>query len=990
MNSSHAVAPLGRLLWKEYRTQRSLWLVMLALGVVPQILMRFSIGEPAVRVVLVWVLVGVLPFLFVIGSTAILFAGEREERTVDWLVNLAAPPHWTLLAKWLFVFVATAALAVTLAITALLLVWSGPFIEDSAQWSYERFSDEGGEFRWMFVFIGMFLWGALGSLVSRRVVTAVAAAGFWWVMTFVVPFVAIPSLLGFSHNGPGYSYVQDRVAILSFLAVGLADLGLGWCWCQGRYLDATVFDGIILQIAARWSRLRGRTTVKVRLPNRVEFDSPWRREWQRLIWQERCRDRYHRNLLYLGCVVSLVLAILGGTYSGDIVPLILPLIVVSPMAMGILGFRYDGEGLPLRFLSNRGVEARILWLAKHAVWFPRAIWIPLSIWLLAATLQALLPARIPKAPGNDLLRQAGALSEYPGGAFAFVLLTYGCGQLAAILFRRTILAIVVGFTASLLSTLWLLFAILLRVPLWWSMGGLIVWMYAVTWLSIPSWLIERPLVGRLQRVVAFVAPPLLLVAVWGAWRAYEIPGFYSNILSPKQSFEQIQLAKVHKEQLEHVTDQVSPSDQQFHDRLALLMGGFNKEQDFIQGLHRDGFADVNAPDDPVEAFWHHNEPRLKELLEITSGARGPSARRGLGFAKTLEPLMPQQMLLLEAGRLRTREGRLEDAFQYYAASLRLASFWATGRGLGARREAQDQQLLTLDGIVQWASHPGQTSEKLRAARGRLQAEFERFPSIDEVLVAQHTLELEMLDETVQLGARWNSGASYAWQLLVIDYFRFLPWERVRAKRWLEQELLDRDQVARDVSAMLREPGVDVGRRLDQIELYHLIRLMVDKSYWEATTPLVSMIGGRRNEVASMLIDGEVAMRESLLALSLLAWKLDHQQWPETLVESIDRWPTVTAIDPWCGETFRYDGSLLNQHQEDGSPVFVLSTVGQFQLREVQIGYVNVPSAATELRTWAGVRVVHDDRLRLKLDQGKLSFQLPHHLQAAHDGSKRSN
>src|SRR5882757_7925359 len=100
MNVSDAVAPLSRLLWKEYRAQRSLWLAMLVLGVVPQILLRLTIGEAAPRVGLVWITVGVLPFLFVIGSTAILFAGEREERTVDWLLNLAAPPQWTLLAKW--------------------------------------------------------------------------------------------------------------------------------------------------------------------------------------------------------------------------------------------------------------------------------------------------------------------------------------------------------------------------------------------------------------------------------------------------------------------------------------------------------------------------------------------------------------------------------------------------------------------------------------------------------------------------------------------------------------------------------------------------------------------------------------------------------------------------------------------------------------------------------------------------------------------------
>ncbi|MDB5343326.1 MAG: family transporter protein [Schlesneria sp.] len=983
MNVSDAVAPLSRLLWKEYRAQRSLWLAMLVLGVVPQILLRLTIGEAAPRVGLVWITVGVLPFLFVIGSTAILFAGEREERTVDWLLNLAAPPQWTLLAKWAFLLLATLALAATLSVSALLLVWTGPGMADSDRWQGERLDNGTIVFRWVVVFAGVFLWGVLGSLVSRRVITAVPASGFLWLMTFIVPVIWFPVLLGFK------TVVQDRVATLAFVAVGIANLVLGWLWCQGRYLDATVLDAVGLKIAARWNRLWGRTATKVRLPKRLEFDNPWGREWQRLVWQERYRDRYHRGLLYLGWAVSLVLAVLGGMHGGDIMPVIVPLIVVLPMVMGVLGFRYDGEGQPTRFLSNRGVEARFLWLAKHAVWLPRAVWIPFLIWLVAGLMQSLLPRQVFTAPGNHLLENVSLLRTYPVGMLAFVLLSYGCGHLGAILFRRTIMAIVVGLTASLLATFWLLLAVTLNVPLWWSVGGLILWIYAVTFLVIPSWLIERPLPGRLQRLAAYMVPPVLLIAAWGAWRAYEIPGFHPNLLSSKQSFERINTANVRKEQLGLAAVPTSPSDQQLLDRLALLMGGFNREQDFVQGLHRGGAAaaDPNQPADPVEAFWHNNEPRLKELLEITSMARGPSASRWLEFAKPSAAMMPQELLLVEAGRLRTREGRLEEAFQYYLASLRLASYWATDSGVSTRLEAQQQQLLTLDGIVQWASHPDQDSEKLRSARRRLQAEFDLFPSINQTLVAEHRGELVELEETIQQGARWSRGRESAWQLFTIDYFRLLPWEKVRAKRWLEEQLLAYDQVAKDVTAALRQPGVDVSRRLDHIMIRQLIEEIRDRSSessWRWTTPLASTELGKGSEIASMLIDREVAIRESLLALSLLAWKQDHQQWPETLIQSLDGLPSIIAVDPWCGENFHYNGSLLNQLEEDGSPVFVLSTVGQNQLREVQIGYGS-PSPATELRSWAGVRVISDDRLRLKLEQGRLSFQLPNSIRFAQGG-----
>ncbi|HEY4258610.1 MAG TPA: hypothetical protein VGM98_00560, partial [Schlesneria sp.] len=818
MNASHAVAPLSRLLWKEYRAQRSLWLAMLMLGVLPQILMRIAIGDIAVRAGLVWVMVGVLPFLFVIGSTAILFAGEREERTVDWLLNLAVPPQWTLLTKWAFLLVATLALAATLSVSALLLVWTGPGMADSDQWRSQGYQDEMIVFRWMMVFAGVFLWGVLGSLVSRRVMTAVPAGGFLWLMTFVVPMIWFPSFLGFKTVDPQLSHLQDRMATSAFVAVAIANLVLGWLWCQGRYFDATILDGINSRIITWWNHGQVRRAME-RLPQRIEFDSLWRREWQRLIWQERHRDRYHRGLFYMGLVIIFLLAVMEWKYGVDCLPAIIPLIVMLPMIMGVLGFRYDGEGLPLRFLSYRGIEARLLWLAKHAVWLPRAIWIPLSVWFIAGVVQALLVPHLSSPPGWQLL-QLSMLRTDSVGMVAFILLSYGCGHLAAISFRRTIMAFVVAVTASLLATLWLLMAVRLEVPLWWSVGGLALWIFSATFLAMPSWMIERSLPGRKQRLAAYTLPLVLLIAMWGAWRAYEIPGIHPNILSGRYGLERVDAASFYAERLKITAVAMTPNDQQVLDRLGLLMGGFNQEQDFVLGLHRDGAVgmDPNQPADPVEAFWFNNEPRLKELLDITSHTHGPSVSPWLEFSRPSDAILPLQTLLLEAGRMRTREGRLADAFSYYMASLRLTSFWATDSGLSTRVEAQQQRLLTLDRIVQWGSHPDQTGEKLRAARDRLQVELELFPSMDQTLVAEHRIELTALRDTIQRGARWD-GRATSTDSLMVDYFRFLPWEKVRAQRLLERQLLDGDRRAREVAGMLRQPGVDVGRRLDEVRLH---------------------------------------------------------------------------------------------------------------------------------------------------------------------------
>jgi hypothetical protein len=45
--SSQSFAPMSRLMWKEYRAQRALWLAVCAFGVVPQVLFRLTLRHPA-------------------------------------------------------------------------------------------------------------------------------------------------------------------------------------------------------------------------------------------------------------------------------------------------------------------------------------------------------------------------------------------------------------------------------------------------------------------------------------------------------------------------------------------------------------------------------------------------------------------------------------------------------------------------------------------------------------------------------------------------------------------------------------------------------------------------------------------------------------------------------------------------------------------------------------------------------------------------------
>lgn len=972
MNSSSlSPAPFNRLLWKEYRVQRSLWLAMLVLGLVPQLLFKMVISDQNGRVGAVWSMVFVLPFLFVIGSAAILFAGEREERTVDWLHNLAAPPLWTLLAKWSFLLMATAALAIILSVVALALVWTAP-IADLPQ------DREDFAIRTFWMFAGVLLWSVLGSLVSRRVITSVPAMGFWWLMTLVVPLAWLLPLFGAGRSQSAIFKVQETLIWLSFMGIAVANVVLGWRWCQGKYLDASILDRFNSQIKTSINRLRGQTATKPRVPARVETDSHWQREWQRLTWQERHREVYHRSLLYLGCSVGVMLGLLSVVYAAPLMSGVIPIIVTLPLAMGILGFRYDGEGQPLRFLNNRGIESRMVWLAKHAVWLPRAIWIPLVVWLVSGIIEKLMPRYYVTPPGRELL-DVGAwiIQTYPVGVLAFIVLTYGCGHLAATLLSRVVLAAVVGVAASLLATLWLLVAITMHVPLWWSVGGLLLWIYAVGYWNAPHWQMERPLIDRPIRLAGFVVPPLLLVAAWGAWRAYEIP--LTIFLSNNYDMEYVRMVNSINLELANREAAQSETDQEQLDRLALTINGRNTENEFKPQSYNDGTAAdaLRQPVDPVEAFWRENETRLTELIEITRNKRGPSLSDRLQLFHAdptrIAAVLPQQHLLLEAGRLRTKEGRLDDALAYYCASMRLASYWATDRGLSTCYQAQFQQLYAVQSIFEWANHPQQTGKSLLAARDRIQTEFDLFPTIQQTLIAEHHADLMSLEESLKHGIRNASSPDPSYRAYLFDYFRYLPWEQARVRRWLEHRLVVRRSLATFLIAALQRPGFDVSHSLAQ---WRTSDYEMDVQFPTPLAPSGSQYVGQ--ELPPLIIERAVIVRESLLALSLLAWRLDHDQWPDSLGDLLANendpraLPASTTIDPWSGELFHYNGRLLNHLKDHQESAEMLSTVGPSHLREV---FVDSPREASEMVTHQGARALYDDRLLLKIRKGKLVFQL---------------
>ena len=99
MNTS----PFLRILWKEYRAQRSFWIsVAAAIAMIDLVVLADSWIPRADRTLVLFSLALVLAALYTLGSVATLFATERENETYDILRASPIGPWTVFFGKTLY------------------------------------------------------------------------------------------------------------------------------------------------------------------------------------------------------------------------------------------------------------------------------------------------------------------------------------------------------------------------------------------------------------------------------------------------------------------------------------------------------------------------------------------------------------------------------------------------------------------------------------------------------------------------------------------------------------------------------------------------------------------------------------------------------------------------------------------------------------------------------------------------------------------------
>ena len=425
-----------RLVWKEHRAQRSLWLVLL-LGCLNIFILTRLRAIPWLESLLTS---SSFCILFVVAATAIAFAGEVDDRTVNLLRMLPCRTSTLMMAK--LTAIATGCIALFLALAALSGVLEVVGLAFPRYWRSEDnlLSFDVAMFLPVLVFMPLVsLLTLVASLITRRVISAVGLAAAMCLIC-LIPFCGV--------------LVVPAAAVSVFFLARPWHLGrIPRDWITPR--SETVYAR-----NRRWSFLPRTIAVLKRV---IAWPMSQSRVRATLFWRE-CRSAIPFAAIWL--MIGIVICV--GRYAAYSHIYFWPalFLLVFMHECGQRTMRADQRSGSISLLANMGVSPASIWLTKTATWFAVLTFVGTVVVLLDAVipgahsdhtthgqelriLQIISGIRAPHvADTTDLTRNATSadVSIQIGTCVAYLLMTFSIGQLTACWIQRQILA----YAASLL------------------------------------------------------------------------------------------------------------------------------------------------------------------------------------------------------------------------------------------------------------------------------------------------------------------------------------------------------------------------------------------------------------------------------------------------------------------------------------------------------------------------------------------------------------
>ena len=943
-----------RFLWKEYRMLRGFWLAVGGLAMIVQFVLPHlqydARSLPGQLFAVAWGAAA----LYAVGAAITLFSAEREERTRDFLQVLPD--------RWLPMFAGKVLLGLFSAVAlALVLSFTGWFFAEN-RWPTAAVMNETLGVVGVAV-VEATVWGLLFSLWMKQpllaAIVSMAAASFGAQLAVVAA----------SPNDPtAYSQAVPMRLLLCF-GVFLADLWLASRWLhpapspgffkrRSKTLRETIHTLQSQTIAAD-------SQTPTRPRRRRMFASllwqTWRESWKTML------AAVPIALLLMIAIVMAAWLSKTEAIAVFLCPLLLPalfgaLVFRADQRRGHRQFLVAHAGPPRYVWFARHAVWLTALIAIGCLLYVAADWLfgekvtesirhefhymsmyghQPTAWSTASTLQY----------------EASMFWSFLKVGGCAMLSAYGLGQLCSMLLSREVLA---GFLAMLLAavlTAWAIVVGVWELNAFWFVLPIGIATMAATWLRAPDWIVGRNSPRAwLAPAMALVVPLGLVFMTLPQARLAQIAmppthQLYNHLQEPladslknlnatqadaratATTYEQLRATLV---PWEEATKDVRVDGKRFEDIKFLqtesAMGFDDSETPTPEGIELgQRFADAHN-----HAHASANQHVIEELESLSkqdfikiATAINPKGHDPWDFLSNFLGL-----LVKDASRL-IADDQLELAFDRYLVASRirgqLFSHQSTQHVQNALRWHEEKTGLD-KAILAWAQHPDQTSENLKKAIRDLQEVYANYPKMRDAVLADHLQIRDVLLEKEP--ARFFHEKNKTWKSYLPFLANKLSWERERALQSLDILTGLRLNFIDHVTTLLGKRSHREDRRYASQKKLSLIQALnfpnwqsnksVNESAyqndWDAYTAaqhfhrlcrtnylLADEIQSRVDTPSFLAasINAEVAHRGLLLQLALLAYRLDHDEYPESLEDLSPEYFADVPFDPYALRPFEY-------------------------------------------------------------------------------------
>lgn len=909
--------PFWRLVWKEYRIHRPLWLAMLigtpllqglfllmiwmtksARGVwlTPDgILMAFGVGFAT-------------SFIYLLGSGATTFSAEHEAATFDWQRVMPIQLARVFLAKTGFVLVS--------GIVLTFLVWSFT----RAIFGAEAHSKAVGEWfsgRGCLYLAEVLAWSFCASLLIRHPLWSVIAAVTGHALMNYVVLVVLTSPSESYQLSPFQSppeMVCWRLIVLVSLC--LIDLLLSKFWFEDR-----------LRLP-RWCR-RWKQDIVPSYPSDVELPAYLGRRqigWMRMLWLSWRDGRW---------VMAGVLAWYGYNLATMRVPndwgFLAWISFFGCLAFGLFAFAPEQWGGRFRYLTEHGCSPRIMWLSRQIIWLP-----PIALLCLITSWkeeQANAMIQLPSAQRAILVM----------GATTMPWLCYSAGQFAAMLFRRTVMAIAVGIGLCIAGGLWGLLMTSWLAPTWWAVGALPVIGLFVTWLKANDWIEERrDRPARWRTAFGLGVPTALLLIATATYRVVQIP----VVTLPREWDDDTATA----------LSRLTPAEQEtlaiYRRALAGIEPNDNRRHNYDHWFRRvrEEHPDWTDREIRAEAFESSNRdwwlrhfaivPLLREAHRMAPVPLALAEVDKGGQLSDGDPFRAERLLWLMTWQAKQslREGKLdqtwEDVLVAFELDRRCSQRAALTKYVGTFQYGSNYERQLLEIVAEWGRLPEQNHDRILTAIRKLEEFAARRDAVQREVHHQLLEAQSMLNEdtrwreytsrlartsTAPNGRYWGEEATSHWKL-----WKCFPWERWRSERavrlhaWrtlrqfdqlqtsLEWNVPERYSVAPPlrtaalarVSALAPDDDRAKLLALDDVDFYSAESVMLRTTLLPPSLNLGHLAEGT-------FWDRAMSYRANMLLLALADFHREQGRYPESLNELAPSYFAEVPRDPTTAGPFIY-------------------------------------------------------------------------------------